>query len=260
MKTDKPERDGINWVREEAILAFDLYCRIPFRKTKANNPEVIRLAHLLGRTPASVARKLGNFGSFDPELKKKDISGLGHSSKLDESIWNEFNTNWSALVIEANRLRSFRERALLPATCTPQIPDLTGKPTERIQVTKQRIYQDFFRQCILSGFNRTCCMCGLPHTELLIASHIIPWSAREDTRVNPQNGLCLCASHDMAYEKGLIGIGTDFSILLGDKAAVAKDPASNFLFASLVGRKISMPDRFLPSPDFLSWRLQKFNK
>lgn len=213
----------------------------------------------MGRTPASVARKLGNFGSLDPELKRKNISGLGHSSKLDESIWNEFNSNWSALVIEANRLRSSLERSLSPAF-TPQMRDLTGMPTERIQVTKQRIYQDFFRQRVLSGFNRNCCMCGLPHTELLIASHIIPWGAREDTRVNPQNGLCLCASHDMAYEKGLICIGADYSILLGDKAAASKDPASEFLFGTLVGKKSSMPDRFLPSPDFLRWRLQKFDK
>ena len=68
--TAKPAQDGKNWSREESILAFDLYCRTPFSKTKANNPDVISLAGILKRTPASVARKLGNFGAFDPELKK----------------------------------------------------------------------------------------------------------------------------------------------------------------------------------------------
>ena len=61
---DPREKYGALWTRQELILAFDLYCRIPFRKTKANNRDVIELAKLLGRSPASVARKLGNFGSF----------------------------------------------------------------------------------------------------------------------------------------------------------------------------------------------------
>jgi putative restriction endonuclease len=59
---------GTLWTRDEQILALYLYCQIPFKKTKANNPEVIKLANLLGRTPSSVARKLGNFGAFDPRL------------------------------------------------------------------------------------------------------------------------------------------------------------------------------------------------
>jgi len=64
MTTPKPVRNGVSWTREESILAFDLYCRIPFKKTKANNPAVIALAQALDRTPASIARKLGNWGCF----------------------------------------------------------------------------------------------------------------------------------------------------------------------------------------------------
>ncbi len=77
-----PRNYGAPWLRDELILAFDLYCRIPFKKTKASNPEVISLAKLLDRSPAAVARKLGNFGSFDPELQKQQVTGLLHASKL----------------------------------------------------------------------------------------------------------------------------------------------------------------------------------
>ena len=59
------------------MLAFHTYCQIPFAKTKASNPDVISLAELLGRTPSSVARKLGNFGAFDPMLAEKGISASG---------------------------------------------------------------------------------------------------------------------------------------------------------------------------------------
>jgi len=88
MKELAESRYGSLWKREESILAFELYCRIPFQKTKADNPDVKELAVLLGRTPASVARKLGNFGAFDPALQRVQIRGLTHSSKLDRQIWN----------------------------------------------------------------------------------------------------------------------------------------------------------------------------
>ena len=104
MSTSKEQNYGAPWTREELILAFDLYCRIPFRKTKASNPEVQRLAMLIKRTPASVARKLGNFGAFDPELKRRNISGLIHGSKLDREIWDEFHKNWNTLVLRARNL------------------------------------------------------------------------------------------------------------------------------------------------------------
>lgn len=90
-------RYGTTWNREELILAFELYCRIPFQKTKANNPEVIDLARIIGRTPASVARKLGNFGAFDPALQNLKIKGLTHNSKMDREIWHEFHADWNGL-------------------------------------------------------------------------------------------------------------------------------------------------------------------
>ena len=48
------------------------------------------MANLIGRSPGAVAFKLGNFGSFDPELKKRGIGGLPNTSKLDKEIWDEF--------------------------------------------------------------------------------------------------------------------------------------------------------------------------
>ena len=76
-----------NWTRQELIVVFNLYCKIPFSKTVKTNPKVIATANLIGRSPSAVAFKLGNFGAFDPELKKRGISGLTNYSKLDKEIW-----------------------------------------------------------------------------------------------------------------------------------------------------------------------------
>ena len=92
-KQFEQSRYGVLWSRDESILAFELYCRTPFQKTKANNPAVRELASVLGRTPASVARKLGNFGAFDPALQRVDIKGLTHTSRLDKEIWDEFHAD-----------------------------------------------------------------------------------------------------------------------------------------------------------------------
>ena len=70
--------------------------------------------------------KIGNFGSFDPELKKRGIVGLGNTSKLDENIWNEFNNNWEKLAYESELLiakfsqKTIEETAHIEATDLPK--------------------------------------------------------------------------------------------------------------------------------------------
>lgn len=64
-------RNGVKWSREETILAYELYCRTPFSKISQSNPEIKKLAELLGRTPGSVGLKMHNLAHYDPELKKE---------------------------------------------------------------------------------------------------------------------------------------------------------------------------------------------
>lgn len=48
------------WTYEEHILAFNLYCKIPFSKINANYPPVKELAKIINRSNSSVAMKLAN--------------------------------------------------------------------------------------------------------------------------------------------------------------------------------------------------------
>ncbi|NLX13863.1 MAG: hypothetical protein GXY44_09460 [Phycisphaerales bacterium] len=146
MINTRPAYDGQPWTREQLILAFELYCRIPFQRTKATDPSVKELATILHRTPASVARKLGNFGACDPKLAARNISGLTHYSKLDKVIWDEFHSDWGGLVTLAHDLR--RERELNASDDTPFATPIG--PSEKIITVKQRLYQSFFRDAVLS--------------------------------------------------------------------------------------------------------------
>lgn len=62
-----------NWTREETILAFDLYCKIPFSKISKTNEKIVELARIIGRTPSAVGLKMANLARFDEELRSKSI-------------------------------------------------------------------------------------------------------------------------------------------------------------------------------------------
>lgn len=233
-----------------------LYCQIPFAKTKANNPEVIRLAKLIGRTPSSLARKLGNFGAFDPLLQSRGISGLIHASRDDRAIWNEFHGNWELLVEVSDQIFSALQPVAaedLPIVTTNNAND---SPTERPVTRMQRLCQSFFRMTILASYDNTCCICGVDIPRLLVASHIIPWSVRVDCRTNPENGLCLCAIHDKAFDSGLLAVNGTSGIVVSKFLSRSRSKAVNDYLLSFAGASLNMPRRFPPLAENLKWHLQ----
>jgi len=248
-RTSADVRYGALWTREESILAFDLYCRIPFQKTKANNPEVKRLAALLGRTPASVARKLGNFGAFDPTLRNRNISGLTHTSKLDREIWNEFHANWNGLVWEATQFRARLEKTKHIET---MIRPPVG-PSESIRMTRQRAHQAFFRDAVLSSYEGICCVTGIALQECLIASHIVPWSVEQAFRTDPTNGLCLSATFDRLFDAGLMTVTTDLTVRFSTRLLKSSQTPVRDLICVYHDRPIKRPHRFLPAEAHLKW-------
>lgn len=242
-------RYGTTWNREELILAFELYCRIPFQKTKANNPEVIDLSRIIGRTPASVARKLGNFGAFDPALRNLKIKGLTHNSKMDREIWHEFHADWNGLTWEASLLKNqFRTVAHLDDT----IRQPKGS-SETKRLTKQRVHQAFFRETVLSSYEATCCVSGLSIRECLIASHIVPWSEEEKFRTDPTNGLCLSATFDRLFDAGLMTITKDLIIRFSPCLTKSKNSVTRELLCCYNEKPIKKPYRFLPCAERLEW-------
>lgn len=100
------DRTGIKWNKEETILVFDLYCRIPFNKIRQGNPDIIALSKLLGRTPGSVSLKMYNLAHYDPELQKRNVTAMAHGSKLDKEIFSEFSKDWMGLSYQAQIIRA----------------------------------------------------------------------------------------------------------------------------------------------------------
>jgi predicted restriction endonuclease len=254
-----PDKYGEDWSRDEMILALYLYCQIPFSKTKANNPDVTKLAAILGRTPASVARKLGNFGSFDPLLAKQGISGLKHTSKADRAIWEEFHHRWEALVeLSSDLLHSLtqpsagNEKNITALEIGEELERPTG-PSERLAPARLRLFQSFFRRAVLAGYDCACCVCGIDIRSLLTASHIKPWSVDESVRTDPENGLCLCAIHDRAFDRGLLAVSEELRVILAKSVLSSTQPFVRVTLADFQERPLRMPKRFAPRHELLAW-------
>ena len=240
------------WTKDEEILAFALYCKTPFGKIHSRNDEIIQLANALERTPASVSMKLCNFARFDERLQARGVAGLSNGSHLDEEIWNEFSKNLELLEKKRNQiLLKFH----LPEKADEHKLDLPIGDTVKVNVNA-RTNQTFFRQIVLQDYGGACCITGMAFPTLLTASHIKPWkdSDPKTERTNPQNGLCLNALHDRAFDRGLITITTDYRIVVSKQIqdfynmAVVQD-----YFGKYDGKRIELPEKFLPARQFIEY-------
>ena len=240
------------WTREELVIVFNLYLRIPFKDSKKSHPDVRYIARLVDRTPDAVNMKIGNFGSLDPELKKQGIKGLRNASRLDQAVWNEFHSDWQSLIEESERLIAGRERVVGISTHFDE--GLREGGQDRMAVRRVRTDQHFFRASILSAYESRCCVTGLDIESLLVASHIKPWAESDKTeRLNPQNGLCLNALHDRAFDRGIISLSDDYSLLVSEQIADSTSATVQEWLWGYKGRRITLPSRFSPRPDLLVW-------
>ena len=245
------------WTREELIAAFNLYCQLPFGKLHKTNPQIIQLARLLERTPSSVGMKLVNFASFDPAITANGRVGLKGASRLDKRIWDEFDADWEALASESqavlNRLADEHDEVLPHDNATDiSTPETFAEGRTRSATIQVRVNQGFFRRAVMASYLGRCCMSGLSVPGLLVASHIVPWRRDTANRLNPRNGLLLSTLHDKAFDIGLITISEDHAIVLSRTLKHKPDALTRNVVLSLEGKRITLPERFVPNPDFLA--------
>lgn len=245
------------WTKDELILALNLYLKLPFGKLHSGTPAIIHLANLIDRTASSIAMRLNNFAAIDPYHQQRGIVGLSGGLKQVEPIWNEFINNKDELLFESERILAEKEHTTIEnkyADALNNLKDLKGE--YKFRQVKTRVNQNVFRQIVIANYNGKCAITGIDIPDLLVASHIIPWSKNEKERLNPENGICLSPLYDTAFDKGYIGINEKYEILLSSELKnKSKADYYNFYFASLVASKIIMPKKYYPNKEFLQFHL-----
>jgi hypothetical protein len=109
---------------------------------------------------------------------------------------------------------------------------------------------------LLRAYDYECAVCETSLESILVASHIVPWAADQKNRLNPQNGLLLCRTHDCLFGSGVIRITRDGIV---SWPGVSKKMLGRDLYDFVTTRtasRLRMPkERYRPDSELLQWRL-----
>ncbi len=257
----------IRWNRDQLLIVLNLYHKLRFGQFDQRQPVIIDLAERMGRTPSAVAMKLSNLASLDPALKLRGIRGLEGASNLDREIWDEYHANleefiplsqehFDALFTDAET----ETTEVIPGKGIQKINSPPTGATEVLRSIKQRRGQSYFREIVLNNYDNRCAITGLPVRELLIASHILPWSSHEQERLNVRNGICLNRLHDTAFDQGLIAFDDKLRLLLSKRLkSFLPHEAVQLHFERYEGKSLVLPDDGVaPNAEFITKHRTRF--
>ena len=142
----------------------------------------------------------------------------------------------------------YSQRLLKAAEFTPAYGRQPDKP--------QQVRDQGFRKAIMTLYSNRCALCGIRmitsegHT-IVEAAHIRPWADSRDDR--PANGLALCRLCHWSFDRGFMGVGEDYEILVSPLARSEQNNPGPIM--TLEHRPIFMPqkDRHIPDQECLGW-------
>ena len=138
------DEGGSPWTADEYVVVADLYLRRG-RSSGIHDQEVVDLAQLTGRTPASISRRLGNFeGTAHPGRGLKPVTGEGlaifRAMQADERLR-------ARLVAEARKRLGSGMSGAGPADGirSPRIVDPEDHRVERVEVRTEATVREMVR-------------------------------------------------------------------------------------------------------------------
>jgi predicted restriction endonuclease len=177
---------------------------------------------------------------------------LSGASEADRSLWREFEGNAERLAAEAEE--AFARLDPETAAREEMAVRIPAGETEVERVVRARRVQSFFRAAVMTSYECRCAVSGLALPELLVSSHIIPWSDCVERRADPRNGICLNALFDRAFDRGLMTFDADLRVVISRRLGEAADAAE--LSCSLreaEGRRMAVPKRFSPAGEAMDY-------
>lgn len=119
-------------------------------------------------------------------------------------------------------------------------------------VARARLGQNYFRKMVLQNYGNKCCITGLNIPQILRASHIVAWASDKTNRMNPENGLCISATYDAAFDKHLISFDDDYRMIVSKEIKeYYTNEITKSYFENYEGKQITLPSLYLPSKKLL---------
>jgi len=164
-----------------------------------------------GKDPAHFEHRPGNpecllsYHKLDPNKDRSSLSIVSATSEqLSASYVHEVLLQFTTIITG-------------PFSLISDIDDLKNssvKKTLRKQLIDARCGQGKFRKSLIEHWGE-CAVSGADKIELLIASHIKPWSVcNNQERLDMFNGILLSPNLDKAFDYGLISFNDDGTILI----------------------------------------------
>jgi hypothetical protein len=128
---DEPaERDQQRWSLDEYVVVADLYLRRG-RSSGSNDPEVVDLAHMTGRSPAAISRRLGNYrGTEQPGVGLKPVVG-----EAAEMFWTmKHDDQFRRRVVEEARGRLAARSASMTSLSPPVVAQFVDPEESTVEV------------------------------------------------------------------------------------------------------------------------------
>ncbi|KXA03949.1 HNH endonuclease [Clostridium perfringens] len=157
------------------------------------------------------------------EVFKNEINDFGDSKELSVRVPRLKFTKETAIKYDVEMKTKYSHDVLCELERLEI--DIENKTIEEInevgevieRVVKARKNQNKFREALFKRESK-CKICGLAHKELLIASHIKPWSkSTPEEKLNPFNGFLLCPNHDSLFDKHLISFRDNGEIIISKR-------------------------------------------
>ena len=103
----------------------------------------------------------------------------------------------------------------------PIINGLSTANTDGMALVTSRVGQGAYRKRIVHRWEYQCAVTGFDKLDILVASHIVPWSAANDSeRLDVDNGLLLSPTYDALFDRHLVSFENDGKIILSDAIAM----------------------------------------
>lgn len=173
---------------------------------------IINLKRILNKPIQYISFKIDNKWYTIDELCEYNNKYFLNRDKCNLIFKNEFNLN-----IKNDSSKNIENTLSALKTIENELKDIKGDLEKEIMI-KARMAQGNFRESLLKIYPNECLLSGIKIKDLLIASHIKPWSESDDIeKVNPMNGFLLSASIDKLFDRHLISFDENGKLYISNK-------------------------------------------
>jgi putative restriction endonuclease len=119
-----------------------------------------------------------------------------------------------------------------------------------------------FKKIVPKAYNQTCSISGMKiisslEIQMVDACHIVPFSESHDDTIT--NGISLCPNLHRAFDRGLITISNDYTVIVSDKFS---EVSLDYSIAQYKNKRLALPlqSRYYPSMNNLQWHQENVFK